>query len=187
MHPATAIVIVMNGCLMCGMPKKRPHRTYCSLKCRDEALTKKAREAFWNHVLRGPNCWEWQMARTPLGYGRFLQGYAHRTAWEMTYGPIPPGMEVCHSCDNPPCARPDHLFLGSHLSNMRDARQKGRHKAPGLKGSQVGNSKLTEDAVREMRVLATEGWSQRRLAARFGVSRRSVQFVQSGTRWKHVA
>ena len=51
---------------------------------------------------------------------------AHRVAWFEANGPIPDGMEVCHSCDNPPCENVDHLFLGTHRENMHDAIQKGR-------------------------------------------------------------
>lgn len=52
--------------------------------------------------------------------------YAHRQAWEDANGPIPPGMLVCHRCDEPLCVNPDHLFIGTQSDNMRDARDKGR-------------------------------------------------------------
>lgn len=86
---------------------------------------------FWTSVKSSAGCWEWMKGRSDeRGYGvtadvgRKLQ--AHRASWELHYGPIPEGLFVCHKCDNPPCVRPDHLFLGTHLDNMRDMIAKGR-------------------------------------------------------------
>lgn len=70
------------------------------------------------------------------GYGDFSVGSkanyknvaAHRVAYELTYGPIPEGLSVLHHCDNPACPRPDHLFTGTQLDNMRDMIAKGRHR-----------------------------------------------------------
>jgi hypothetical protein len=71
--------------------------------------------------------------RNSLGYGRvrtshfpYRTMYVHRIVWEAANGPIPDGMEVCHSCDNPPCARLEHLFLGTHRENLQDMARKGR-------------------------------------------------------------
>lgn len=92
---------------------------------------------FWKRVSKPDNgCWEWTAGRYPHGYGRLTwnatSSYAHRVAWELTYGPIPKGMCVCHHCDNPPCVRLDHLFLGTMADNMRDRDIKGRdrHRTP---------------------------------------------------------
>lgn len=79
-------------------------------------------------------CWLWVGSRTRDGYGlvvvqrsmRRVAHLAHRIAWEMHNGPIPDGACVCHRCDQPLCIRPDHLFLGTHTENMRDAAAKGR-------------------------------------------------------------
>jgi hypothetical protein len=67
------------------------------------------------------------------GYGRLypegMKGrsvLAHRWTWEQAYGPIPEGMQVCHRCDNPPCVRLDHLFLGTAADNMTDKQIKHR-------------------------------------------------------------
>lgn len=92
-------------------------------------------ERFWRRVRQGSGCWEWQGTRTAQGYGGFRIGgtmrKAHRVAWELTHGPIPPGAGphgtcVLHRCDNPGCVRPDHLFLGTNRDNARDREAKGR-------------------------------------------------------------
>ena len=92
-------------------------------------------ERFWAKVpTLGVGCWEWAGGRdNDEGYGRIREGrggspflLTHRVAWELTQGPIPDGLMVLHKCDNPPCVRPDHLFLGTNTDNMRDASAKGR-------------------------------------------------------------
>lgn len=88
-------------------------------------------EKFWSKVAKSDGCWEWQGARRGNGYGViYKQGkgtQAHRLSWTITNGAIPAGMYVCHKCDNRPCVRPDHLFLGTHTDNMRDCGAKGRN------------------------------------------------------------
>lgn len=87
---------------------------------------------FWDKVLIGDECWVWQAGIKPHnGYGAFsLNGremVAHRVAWLLCHGEIPDGLRVLHHCDNPPCVRPDHLFLGTQKDNVLDAVAKGRH------------------------------------------------------------
>lgn len=87
----------------------------------------------WNNSIPVPfsGCYIWMYkVAGPMKYGVvYVNGrevYAHRRAWELTYGPIPLGMQVLHRCDTPPCINPEHLFLGTQSDNMRDKVRKGR-------------------------------------------------------------
>ena len=89
-------------------------------------------ERFFSRINKTSTCWLWTGTRTKSGgYGILsIDGkYArtHRISFEIHKGKIPAGMHVCHKCDNPPCVNPEHLFLGSHLDNMKDMGRKGRH------------------------------------------------------------
>lgn len=88
-------------------------------------------EAFWAKVAKGDGCWEWQGATTNGGYGSFTENRrgvrAHRYSYRLHYGPFDERLLVCHSCDNPKCVRPDHLWLGTSAQNERDKILKGRH------------------------------------------------------------
>lgn len=145
-------------------------------------------ERFRKYVPELPSdqCWEWQSTRNGSGYGKFwLRGrtdLAHRVAFRVCHGPIPPGLMVRHTCDNPPCANPSHLILGTVIDNARDALDRDRYR----RGSRNPRAKLTEQAVIEIRQCWTAGETQVSLARRFGVSRAAVQFALSGKNWAHV-
>lgn len=85
---------------------------------------------FWPRVEKTESCWLWTGARTVAGYGTIGRNksmhMATRMLWGILNGPIPAGLFLCHHCDNPPCIRPDHLFLGTHADNMADMVRKGR-------------------------------------------------------------
>lgn len=100
-------------------------------------IARRARLNFWTRVdRRGPDeCWPWTASRqTGGGYGVFTREgrtkYAHRAALEEAIGrPLAAGEFACHTCDNPPCCNPAHLFVGSALDNHRDMSRKGRNLA----------------------------------------------------------
>ncbi len=108
--------------------------------------------AFWNKITITSNpdlCWEWIGCLNPDGYGSFrLNGKSeksHRIAWSFPDYVIPDGMSICHSCDNPSCCNPKHLFLGTHLENMQDMKAKGR------RNDNNHYKKLTDIEVEEIR------------------------------------
>lgn len=142
-------------------------------------------ERFWAKVnmpdVEG-TCWEWGGARTIRGYGKILKDggrsclAAHRVSWEIHNGPLPDGVLVCHHCDNPPCVRPDHLFVGSQHDNMQDKVSKGRHYY--TPGETSPNAKLSNDQATIIRArYAKEHISQRALAIQYGVSHRSIRHI----------
>lgn len=140
---------------------------------------------FWSKVeaKTAGECWTWLGARSH-GYGRYkahtgITLAAHRVAWELSFGPIPRGLNVCHRCDNPPCVNPNHLFLGTQCENLRDCAVKGRARAP--RGERNGRAKLMRSEVVEIR--SSCGVTQQALAVRFGVSRTTISYVMSGRRW----
>lgn len=85
---------------------------------------------FWKKVEKTNDCWLWIAGKYPDGYGVFWNGTtydgAHRISWELHYGEIPKGMLVCHTCDNPPCVNPEHLWIGTKKDNNNDRTKKGR-------------------------------------------------------------
>jgi hypothetical protein len=111
---------------------------------RKAAIPLQVRFSRWASPEPNSGCWLWEGACDKHGYGqlRFGQGgpgslrYATHIALELAGRPVPPGRFACHTCDNPPCVNPDHLFIGSQKENMADCIAKGRASKPptALKG-----------------------------------------------------
>lgn len=173
----------------------RQHKPrFCTLRCFHRSVSKGLDEKLWSRVVKsdGDGCWEWQGHRTPFGHGqlthRGVSLYAHRVSWELLNGPIPDGASVCHRCDNPPCVRPSHLWLGSQRDNLRDMADKGRqglHVDPSraTHGVEHHKAKLTPELVREIR---SSSESIHALSRRMGVARPTIKAVLSGRTWRHV-
>lgn len=140
-----------------------------------------AEEKFWPRVDKSGECWLWTGATNARGYGTcWRNGVKWRTsrvAWDLARGPIPPGLCVCHRCDNPLCVRADHLFLGTNDDNVRDRNFKGR----AARGESHGSCKLTDEQVAHMRAeYALCRVTHRELAQRYGVSPGHVTHLLSG-------
>ena len=174
---------------------------------------------FWDKAnARDENmCWLWTTGKDRDGYGIFaIKTWpcgAHRVAWVLTHGPIPPGLFVCHSCDTPSCINPAHLFLGTALDNSKDMIDKGRsltgdrstsrrfperlarglrsgkytHPEKTPRGEQHGVAKLNDEFVREIRKLyATKQYTQKQLAAQYNVCGRTISLIVRRLGWAHV-
>lgn len=144
---------------------------------------------FWEHVeIRWDGCWKWHGSTTSFGYGQFKSRQrryaAHRFSYELHFGEIPEGMHVCHSCDNPECTRPSHLFLGTAKDNSQDKVRKGRHFTPALKGSANGRAKLTESDVVSIR---GDTRSLTKIARDYGVSHVLIGKIRRRESWTHVS
>ncbi len=175
------------------------HNYYCRT-CVSRAAVKGAgyrhgsvAERFWKkvnkegpiHPVLGTACWIWNGATYEGGYGKIgigstkdgtrgLEG-AHRIGWMLENGDIPDGLFVCHRCDNPPCVRADHLFLGTCADNLADCYDKGR--------SVNRHTRLTIEDVKTIRELSKQE-QQKVIAERYGLDRSVVSRIINMHSWK---
>lgn len=190
-----SVSFACSTCPTCGRFAKRK---YCSHACYCEAIRLPIEPRFWSHVNKhgpvhpvlGTRCWLWtanRVGRVSKNYpsqsqhGQFTYSvnqrqrhvYAHRFAWELKHGPIPPGMQVCHRCDVPLCVNDAHHFLGTQGDNLKDAARKGRLTVP-------RNGLLSlYDRLRIYREPAYRGVCVT-LAREYGVSRACISVIRSG-------
>lgn len=134
-------------------------------------------------------CWNWKRCQDENGYGRFRwpgdrSHRSNRISWRLTRGAIPIGLFVCHKCDNPLCARPDHLFLGTQDENMKDMTSKQRSFSQ--LGSLNGHAKLGDDDVRTIRTLAGSGFNFAELGRMFSVTKECIGLIVRRQTWKNI-
>jgi len=149
-------------------------------------------------------CWVWTAYCLPNGYGRFRLGsrsdgiaLVHRASYVALVALIPEGLHVCHHCDNRPCVRPGHLFVGTNADNLADMVRKERSAVGDRNGSIIHpervprgeghwNSKLNAAKVLEIRRLARQGLSQQAISRQFGVSQALVGYIIRRKIWAHI-
>lgn len=145
------------------------------------------RERFWKRVTVGSEdeCWDWTGHCWASGYGCINvdhQRYrVHRVAYELSVGPIPEGMLICHRCDNRKCCNPAHLFLGTCKDNIADCARKGRK----TRGEDHPAAHLTEEQVREIRRRHGRKWGSGSptLAREFGVNPAHILQIVHRKKW----
>ncbi len=177
------------------------------------ALTEKEIARFWSKVDKcGPDeCWLWTGTlydkdpkdRYPHFHvwrdGRIINLRGARVLWLIVTGEDPGELLVRHDCDNPPCVNPRHLQLGTALDNNRDRAKRNRnrdqwgdrnssrlHPESIPRGARRGSAKLTDEFVREIRVMVGAGITQRAVARQVGVSQGIISEIVNRARWSHV-
>lgn len=140
-------------------------------------------------VTKIDSCWLWNGVKNDRGYAsamwRGKNVHVHKLAYELLVGLVPSGMDVCHKCDVRTCVNPDHLFIATHLENIRDRDKKNRQ----AKGEQNARSKLTEEQVREIRrkyKKGVYGYGCRKLAKEYGITHPNIYEIIKGRHWSWV-
>lgn len=187
----------------------QPPARFCNRKCtnKDFGIKGNSKRLFWPNatedekkerikflyeekVIRKEGCWDWKGHFDKNGYSQ-VHGYngkryvplkAHRVSYEIHKGEIPKGKVVCHSCDNPRCTNPDHLWIGTSKENSEDEVKKGRSS----KGEDRYNARFREEDIREIRKRLNDGVTQTRIAKDYGVHLMTINFIAQGKTWKHV-
>lgn len=134
-------------------------------------------------------CWEWVASKTGMGYGNFWFNKksvaAHRLSYELYVGDIPVNGVVCHSCDNPGCVNPRHLFVGTQKDNIRDCLNKKRLYI--AVGESNKSSKLKNKDIVEIRYkYLSNKYSMQELGDLYEVKRLTIFNIIHRISWKHV-
>lgn len=145
-------------------------------------------ERFLERVSKTENCWIWN-GSVSKGYGRMKVDNkvysAHRLSFKLFKGKIPKNRIICHTCDNPKCVNPEHLYAGTPQTNSDDKFYRGRQRynPPCLKGEDNGFSKLDTKTIHKIR---NEKGAPKDIAEKFGLSLSHVRRIISRESWGHV-
>lgn len=163
-------------------------------------------DRFWGKVdIMGPQeCWTWLSSKSGGRYGAFTANnrhyQSHRVSYSIKNGAIPEGKVICHTCDNPLCVNPEHLFMGTQLDNVTDMMNKNRQRltfgGEGGRLKQVQNtargsenhlSKLNEESVLSIRrEYVRRVVTHKMLASKYGVTTENIKMILKRKTWKHV-
>lgn len=154
-------------------------------------LTAAIADRFWSKVDKsgGPDaCWPWTASCRGNGYGRFkieprVSVATNRLAWALHNQKDPGPMLVCHSCDNPPCCNPGHLWLGTVRDNNADKIEKGRGRTGPQDGEQNGAAKLSALQVETIKAMIRAGKNNKEIAKPFGVTHQLISRIRRGKAW----
>ena len=145
-------------------------------------------ERFWLQVRKGDGCWNWQGGKDADGYGAFHAEHdgvrykrAHRYSYALHHKKIPFALHVCHTCDNPACVRPDHLFLGTNEENHLDKIAKGRARVPA--GEKHWRAVLTEE---QARAILGDPRPHSHIASEYGVHPGTISSLKTRVSWPHL-
>lgn len=147
-----------------------------------------AEERFNKSVVKTDGCWIWKASKDKNGYGIFrgmigsvMFTRAHRYSYALHTGDLLIGMQALHTCDNPSCVNPEHLFSGTNADNMRDKAQKGRVKVP--VGEKHGKAILT---ARQVQRILKDPRPYAEIATQYNVASSTIGSIKQRVSWKHL-
>lgn len=167
-----------------GCPNQTVWKALNKLGVDTTAVRTPAHVRFWQFVAKqsADECWNWTGGASEFGYGAFsYQGKpiaAHRYSFILHHGPMPDeDAKVCHTCDNPSCVNPKHLYAGTLKTNGRDMAERERSRTTKLTASEVAS-------IRER--YAASNVTQDRLATEFGTTQTNISEIVNRHHWKHL-
>ncbi len=147
---------------------------------RSISSTKTIEDEFNDHVIKKEGCWDWKTEGNKNNrYAKIYKkgkGYiGSRVSYEIHKGEIPDGLIICHTCDNPICTNPDHLFLGTKKDNSDDCISKGRHRTT-----------LNIPQVKEIKARLRSGEKYKKISEDYPVGEEIIRRIKNGTAWTHI-